>query len=84
MNLHAQIMNLPATPAKVSGNNYELAYKEGHRDARHAAAELSLAADKLADALRDITNQDPVKMALDPQWAARVARITLTECGYEA
>ena len=45
---------------------------------------LSLIADKLADALRDISKHDPVEMALDPQWAARIARITLTECGYEA
>ena len=52
--------------------------------ALHAAAELSMAVDKLADALRDIAKQDPVEMALDPQWAARVASITLTECGYEA
>ena len=42
--LHGQIMNLPLAPefaASYKGAGYlELAYKEGHRDARHAAAEL--------------------------------------------
>ena len=85
MNMHARIMNMNCVPENMDAEpNQRLAYKVGHRDARHAAAELSLAADKLADALRDIAKQDPVEMALDPQWAARVARITLTECGYEA
>lgn len=39
---------------------------------------------KLVEALRTISGQDPVEMALDPQWAARVSRIALTECGYKA
>ena len=52
MDLHGRIMNLPATPAKVNGNNYGIAYKEGHRDARHAAAELAMLGDECADALR--------------------------------
>lgn len=45
VDLHAQIMNLPvrdeALPAEI---NTRLAYKRGHRDARHAAAELVAAA----------------------------------------
>ena len=31
-----------------------IAYAEGHRDARHAAAELALKADALADAVQDV------------------------------
>lgn len=49
MDLHAEIMNIPAnivlTGPEGVGNvhsNPYIAYKEGHRDARHAAAELSL------------------------------------------
>lgn len=39
--LHAEIMNLPCGPAYVPLRpNQQLAYKIGHRDARHAAAEL--------------------------------------------
>lgn len=49
MNLHNDIMNIPVNiildgpegVGNVSQNLYT-AYKEGHRDARHAAAELSL------------------------------------------
>lgn len=55
-----------------------IAFKAGHKEARHAAAELALGANTLADALRQIAKQDPVELALDPQWAQRVARITLT------
>lgn len=50
MNLHGQIMNLPApTDAKITevvrGGNEIYAYKVGHRDARLAAAELAQEAD---------------------------------------
>ena len=86
MNLHGQIMNIQfKQPDDVAWTVAERqAAQIAHRDARHAAADMALPADKLAEALRDIARQDPVEMALDPQWAARVARITLTECGYEA
>ena len=43
MNLHAQIMNLPVQP----GVQHSWNYMDGHRDARHAAAELALQADAL-------------------------------------
>jgi len=43
MDLHGLIMNIPAAPGGLDGD-YALAYKLGHRDARHAAAELSLSA----------------------------------------
>jgi hypothetical protein len=43
--LHNAIMNLPCkrTMSHFAGRDEMLAYKEGHRDARHAAAELALA-----------------------------------------
>ena len=44
-NLHAQIMNLPCEGTHES-------YKIGHRDARHAAAELANAADETIETLR--------------------------------
>lgn len=38
---HQQIMNLPCVPPEgYPGGHYATAYKQGHRDARHAAAEL--------------------------------------------
>lgn len=39
--LHAAIMNLPCKHGDWSGENGNMAYKIGHRDARHAAAELA-------------------------------------------
>lgn len=42
--LHGQIMNLPAHPSPNLDDAELMAYKEGHRDARHAAAELALSA----------------------------------------
>lgn len=44
--LHAAIMNLPCGTPNIPGVNSEIAYKLGHRDARHAAAELVVAAPK--------------------------------------
>ena len=61
MDLHGQIMNLqsdnkPSIP--LCGGSPELrevlAYKLGHRDARHAAAELALGADAKIDALAEV------------------------------
>lgn len=37
--LHIAIMNLPCDPPYTEGTN-KIAYRVGHRDARHAAAEL--------------------------------------------
>jgi len=42
--LHAQIMNLPCMPDESAGINHALAFKMGHKQARHAAAELAQAA----------------------------------------
>ena len=44
MNLHNLIMNIPCVSAS-SGSTKKANYNEGHRDARHAAAELALTAD---------------------------------------
>lgn len=46
--LHAAIMNIPADHAKACGTNNAPAYKIGHRDARHAAAELAIQAQPVA------------------------------------
>lgn len=57
-NLHAAIMNLPCKPPALAKSAEVHAYQYGHRDARHAAAELALAHDaevtRLRDALREI------------------------------
>ena len=45
MSLHDEIMNLPAQPDIRRTDREALIYKEGHRHARHAAAELALKAD---------------------------------------
>ena len=55
MDLHGKIMNIPVDSLKVlEALNCRLpqtAYKFGHRDARHAAAEMTLAADSERDEL---------------------------------
>ena len=48
MDLHGQIMNIPGSGGLSeigTTHGEQLAYKRGHRDARHAAAELALATD---------------------------------------
>jgi hypothetical protein len=44
MNLHNEIMNINCAVGHAYAAN-QTAYKMGHRDARHAAAELALRAD---------------------------------------
>lgn len=56
MNLHNEIMNIPV-PSNVdysSPATKVIAYKFGHRDARHAAAELSLKAEARIGELEDM------------------------------
>ena len=58
MNLHNDIMNIPVdtkkiVPREVSAVGHH-AYKEGHRDARHSAAGLSLKAEARIEELEDI------------------------------
>jgi hypothetical protein len=66
MNLHGQIMNIKCDPCNVSAgfdagaltSDQVTHYKLGHKDARHAAAELALKADainaELLAALQDL------------------------------
>lgn len=53
MSLHNEIMNLPVPNDfdYSDFNNKVIAYKSGHRDARHCAAELALKYDALIDDL---------------------------------
>jgi len=60
MNLHNEIMNIPTGQLQemvgIEHSNPILVYRSGHRDARHAAAEMSLKAEarieQLENALR--------------------------------
>lgn len=51
MDLHAEIMNIPT---RVGTYNDEYCYKLGHRDARHAAAELALKAQARIEELEEV------------------------------
>jgi hypothetical protein len=92
MSLHGQIMNLPCkfqtawNAAAPSG--WVEGYVNGHRDTRHAAADLALTADeqirKLREALEQIANAepDPLDMKFDAfviKQAASLARAALKE-----
>ena len=61
MSLHGEIMNLPAKPSISANASVDHAYRVGHRDARHAAAELALKADaeieRLRSALRNLDSR---------------------------
>ena len=54
MNLHGQIINMTADAGNASTDSTRIAYLEGHRDARHAAAKLALKTDACIDALRSL------------------------------
>lgn len=55
MSLHNTIMNIPATGADDYDNlpNEKVAYKIGHHDARHEAAEMALAQDEIIEQLKE-------------------------------
>jgi hypothetical protein len=53
MNLHSEIMNIPCETG-LSNHAERLAYKTGHRDARHVAAELSLKAEARIEELEEM------------------------------
>lgn len=60
MNLHNQIMNIQVDEKTIwhkYGTDGAYAYKEGHRDARHAAAELSLKAEARIEELESILSR---------------------------
>jgi hypothetical protein len=73
--LHAAIMNLPhgGSSHTFKGTSAELAYSWGHRDARHAAAELvaaspteSPAPQRLGKIVSYVTGQDYERWAIEP------------------
>ena len=73
MNLQGQIMNIQADHKKTveEYSDRRQAYIFGHRDARHAAAELALKADAAIDALRVLlTNGNEFKSydGENPAW----------------
>ena len=55
MSLHNEIMNIPVqySRSEFGKEVHYLHYSEGHRDARHSAAELSLKYDRLIEELGD-------------------------------
>ena len=59
MNLHNEIMNIPVKHERVIFQDQVcyLMYKEGHRDARHAAAELSLKAEARIEELEEVLKE---------------------------
>ena len=52
MSYHSKIMNIPVTLTTFPGE-LAIAHKFGHRDARHAAAEIALQADAEIERLRE-------------------------------
>jgi len=76
VNLHNEIMNL------LLGNTYkdmekqeQMAYKCGHRDARHQAAELSIYAEHLEILLKDVYDYATQNHGLDLKLARKVEKI---------
>lgn len=79
MNLHAKMINLPCAPVTGIGESMHAVagYKQGHKAARHAAAELALKADaRIAhlEGQRDVLvgllgEALPVLTMLDPESA---------------
>lgn len=57
MNMHGRMMNLPMTLDARDAGPYANGYKQGHKDARHAAAEVAFNADACIEALRAIVEQ---------------------------
>lgn len=61
MSLHNEIMNIPTSwlqeIAAADTSNPVLVYRMGHRDARHAAAELSLKYENLIERLLEALEQ---------------------------
>lgn len=55
MDLHSQIINLQPSPDR-DGIHLHPIYKDGHRDARHAAAELALKTDALLHEIKSIAD----------------------------
>ena len=78
MDLHGQIMNSPTSGEPAGGS---MAYKLGHRDARHAAAELVMKADACIDALRAIVRSAELNQAAISTFLLIDARAALKALG---
>lgn len=61
--LHDAIMNLPLTPGMLHESMHR-AYKFGHKDARHAAAELAIAAQEQEPSIKDAEITDAEILAI--------------------
>lgn len=83
MDLHRRIMNIPfAVPDDVAWTHGEIqAAKIGHRDARHAAAELALEADACMQALRDGLGRSPGRADFEA-WAISAGFAYRNEHGF--
>lgn len=63
MNLHNQIMNIQVDKEVIDcldAKEAKAAYKVGHRDARHAAAELSLKYERYIEKLEAVYENWPI------------------------
>jgi len=82
--LHDQIMNLACNPENMDSEpNQRLAYKVGHRDARHAAAEIAASqaaaiSALLADLDAAVKERDAAENALSKLYAAVDSCVELT------
>lgn len=54
MTLHNEIMNIQCDPDPTLSVRADVGYKMGHRDARHAAARLSLKYERYIDELEQL------------------------------
>lgn len=70
MDLHSEIMNIPVKLPELGfeGIGPPLAYKIGHRDARHAAAELSLKAEARIEKLEGMLKRAYDMEYIDGEW----------------
>lgn len=57
MSLHDRIMSLATGKDCPDELPARMLYKQGHRDARHAAAELSIEADQLMEEMADLIDR---------------------------
>lgn len=80
INFHRDIMNIQIDEKIFEWENDEksaFAYKIGHRDARHQAAEIALKMDRVLEEMRFIANQND----LTGNWAVELAKSVLKEIG---
>lgn len=73
MNLHNEIMNITEKrpDSSFESTHDRLLYKEGHRDARHAAAELSLQAPDIDDIYRQHAAERLRADTMEQRWQAK-------------